>query len=114
MTRRLPQLPPPVPLAQRTAHTRERLAQYVRIDLRGAHVGVPEQGLHRTDIAAATQQLGGKGMPKAVAAGRLAQAAGPHRLLDRPLDRCDMDMVADGIAVRGPGIRRRREHPLPW
>lgn len=47
-------------LSKRTDHTGKTLAQHMRIDLRRAYIGVPQQRLHGPDITATAQQLGGQ------------------------------------------------------
>lgn len=51
--------PPPV-LVERACHRTGREAQHVCVDHRGAYIGVAEQFLHRADIGAALQQVGGE------------------------------------------------------
>src|SRR5690606_7050770 len=60
--------------AQRTADAGKCLPKHMGINLCGTHIGVPQQRLHRTDITAPAQQLGGERMPEGVATGWLGQA----------------------------------------
>src|SRR4051812_36416326 len=66
----------------------EPLAVDAGIDLRGRERGVTEQFLNRAQVAAAAEQMGGKGMPQRMrrrAVGQAERAAQPfHGELDDP------------------------------
>src|SRR5690606_3963896 len=80
--------------AKGTLHPGEALSQHMRIDLRGAHIGVAQQGLNRADIATPPQQLRGEGMAKRMTTGRLAYRGTAHRPPHGLLHRGRMEMVA--------------------
>jgi hypothetical protein len=63
------------------------------VDLGGLHVAVPHQLLHGPDVVTGLQQVGGKAVAQGMGRRRLAEAGGPHRLLERPLDPGGIDMV---------------------
>ena len=75
-------------------HLAEMFVGNVRVDLRGGDVLVAEQRLHRAQIGAAFEQVGGKGVPDDVW-GDLARDARPDCVLfDNALD----------AARREPGV----------
>jgi hypothetical protein len=47
---------------ERAACALATASNYMGIDHGGRHIGVPEQILHRADIGARLQQMGGKGV----------------------------------------------------
>jgi hypothetical protein len=55
---------------KRTAHSVAAAPEYVRVNLSRAHVLVPEQLLHGTDVVARFEQVGGEAVAKRVAGGR--------------------------------------------
>ena len=67
-TRSGPQLPtfsPPQPSEpiQGASHSHPRPLHHMRVNLRRGHVGMAEQVLHRPDIGALIQQVGGEAVP---------------------------------------------------
>src|SRR5690606_8542801 len=83
------------------------------INLCGAHIRMPQQGLYRADIAASPQQLGSKSMSEGVTAGGLAQTAGVHRLFHCTLNGADMHVMADRLPVFIQADARGGKQPLP-
>ena len=47
---------------QRAGRAARRDLEHMGVDHRGAHVGVAQQLLHRADIGAGLEKMGGKGM----------------------------------------------------
>src|SRR5712664_2609039 len=70
---------------QRTPHPQPRLLHHMRVNLRGAHVLVPEQFLNGSDIVAGFQQPRRKRMSQRMATGGLDDSSQTYRVLHRPL-----------------------------
>ncbi len=82
---------------QWASHPFRALLHHVRVDHRRLHVRLTQQLLHRVDIVATLQQVGGEAMARRVAAGRLGDARAAHRQLHVRL--------VPVIAYRTPRIR---------
>src|SRR5262245_15079355 len=82
----------------------EPLAVDAGIDLRGRERGVAEQFLDRAKVAAAGQQMRGKGVPERMRGGAVGQAECAAQPLHRELD----DARAQGPAARAD------EHGSVW
>jgi len=89
----------------------------VRVNLGGADVGMPQQFLHRAQIAAGFQQVAGEGMPEEMRVHALGQALSPAPALqpglqgartERPAARTD-----EQRAVFGPGQLAADSQPVP-
>jgi hypothetical protein len=104
-------MPPPI---QRTEHAPPTSVEHVRVHLRGGHVLVPEQFLHRADVVAGLEQVRGERMPQRVAARRLGDAGRAHGPRHRALQPFFVDVVAANRAVAGIArALHRREQVLP-
>jgi hypothetical protein len=51
-------------LVQRTAYPSPSAIEHMRVDHRGRDIAVPQQLLHRPDVIASLQQMGGEGVPQ--------------------------------------------------
>lgn len=60
---------------QRTAHRRRPTPQHMGIDLRGGHILVAQQFLHRADIVTGFEQVRGEGMAQRVTGAGLTMPA---------------------------------------
>jgi hypothetical protein len=69
----------------RTAYTFSTPIQHVRVDHGRSDVCVTQQLLHRTDVVAVFQQMGGKRMTERMATGRFGDPSFPDGFFDRPL-----------------------------
>ena len=84
------------------------------IDHCGAHVLMAQQLLDRSDVLPTLQQVGGKGVPKRMAAGGLGHSGLSHRPLHRLLHHARIDMVpALGACFPVVPTGLLREDPLP-
>src|ERR1044072_8978830 len=66
-------------LLQWTAHSPAPSVQYVSVNLRRAHIRVPEQFLYRSQVVAVFEQVRGETVPERVAAAVLRDPCQPHR-----------------------------------
>lgn len=86
----------------------------MRVNLRRAHICMAKQCLHGSNIAAATQQLGGKTAAKGMATCWLVQFAAAHGLPNGLLDRRNMNVMTHYVAIfiraESPGWKQ----PLPF
>src|SRR6202051_4487537 len=84
------------------------------VEHRCGHIGVTEQFLHRANVRARLEQVGGKAVTKGMATRRLRYARLVHGRLHRALHDFLVSMMADRSAcIRIPAQRARREDPLP-
>jgi hypothetical protein len=97
------------------AHDAQRPAvDDVRVDHRGAHVLVAEQGLDGADVGAGFEQVGGEAVAEGVAARALVDAGGPHGVLHGLLHRALVQVVEAEATGGWVGARARRgEDVLP-
>ncbi len=101
-------------LVRRTLDRPTIALQHVRVDLRCTDVLVPQQLLHRADVAASLQQPSREGMPKSVGRGVFVDACFAHGLLHRtPETRRINVMPSYHAAARIPRRLRSRKHILP-
>lgn len=110
-----PQIDSTLPLpVERTQHALAAAVQHVRVDLRGAHIAVAEQFLHRTDVVAVFQQVRCKAVSQRVAARRFENCARAHRGFYRALHRRFVQMMPPPDAGSGVHARPRcRKQKLP-
>src|SRR5688500_7524821 len=90
--------------------------QDVRIDHRGAHVGVAKQVLHGADVVTVPQQFRREGVSKSVRSGRLREPGPAGRLRHGLLDDGLVEVVAmanSGVAIRVVGGGREYVLPSP-
>src|SRR5215510_4511795 len=86
----------------------------VGVDLRRAHVTVPEQFLNRADVMAVFQQVRGERVTEGVAARRFGDPRATDRVLDRALQNGLVQVVPSALSRHAIDINsRRRKHPLP-
>lgn len=92
----------------------DRPAYVNRGDHGRAHVGVPEQFLHRPNIGPMFQQMGREAMPQCVTRSALGDAGVPHGAGDASLAGRFVQMEpARGHQLRIPADARGRKHELP-
>ena len=88
--------------------------QNMRVDHRGAHVGVPEQLLNRADVVAVFQKMRAEGMAQGVRAGWLRDASPEPRVLDGLLENRFVEVMPMPLSCYAVGVMAGcREHPLP-
>jgi len=85
----------------------------MRIDLRRAYIGVPQQRLHCPDITATAQLLGGKTVAKSMTTGWFVQVGLPDGMSDRFLYGTDVNVMANNLSSLIHTKRCRWEQPLP-
>ena len=100
--------------AQRAPHGQPAPLQDVGINLRSAHIGVPELFLHGADIRPTLEKMGGERVPQGVAARLLYDAGIPHRPTNRFLHRALVHvMPATESGAWVLANTAGREHVLP-
>jgi len=83
-------------------HCEGATVEHMGIDHGGPYVAVAEELLDRADVLPLLQQVGGKGVPEGVAAGRLADTRCLHRPSYRFLHQGGIQVVTPFLL--GPGI----------
>ena len=105
---------------KRAEHSAPSLVEHMRVNHGGAHIRMAEQLLHRSNVVARLQQMGGKRVAQHMRAHRLGDLRSPRSLPNRPLHRLGVHMVAPlhrlartriGARIHRP--HRRRKHVLP-
>src|SRR5262245_40832486 len=101
----IPAPPPPTRRFSLTKHPIRRALDSARpsvqdmgVDLRRAHVTVPEQFLNRADIMAVFQQVRGERVTEGVAARRFGDPRATDRVLDRALQHGFVEMVPSPLS----------------
>ena len=88
----------------------------MRVDHGGLDVGVAEKFLHRADVLAGFQQMGGEAVPKAVRREANRQPGLPYGFLHRALDALFVNVVSPDVAaarVLREIVRRKDILPAP-
>ena len=86
----------------------------VSVDHRRAHVGVPQQLLHRANVVAVFHEMSREGMAQSVAAGGLGDARLDAGFFERSLEDGFMEVVAPPLAGLAVGVMAGGgEDPLP-
>src|SRR3990167_6626100 len=67
-------------------HSQPTTVEHVGVNLRGLHIGMTEQLLHRANVLAAFQQVSGKGVAQGVRGGQLMNFSRADCRLEGPLD----------------------------
>jgi hypothetical protein len=96
----------------RAPHSPPATVEHVGVDHGRLHALMPQKLLHRPDVVAVHQQVRGEGVPQGMAGRRLGDAGLPCRVVEGPLQRPLVQVVAPVLAcariardLRRPGRR---------